>query len=639
MSELISNALKTVTKAVEHDQAGRYAEAYKGYTEAAQQLLIAVQHEQDPRLRQSIAAKVEEYRVRASRLFEFLQRQQPQQQQPQQASTPVAQPQSAPRSGGVPSRATPQLPTQQPPTSQQPPAYTWVQQPQPPAQPSPKEPPTSSQSLPVSTRAGSAERPSAPLSMGTQPRLAQAPIPQLLFNWMATAPQEKLQVTVRKWAFKWDNNVTVPAGQFPFLRCSFSLRVIPNKEQRGLLVEVTDHKLQRYSDQQQKWELPMPISTFKAYFMIDEAGHFIRCLDLAGNAQSGDSFVEKMVFEQTKKQWSHWVGRWIGVSTAEGSPTEGQVLRDGYIKEENRHVSIEVRAEHWSKPCVGLKETREAELDETYGLPSNTVWEAVVETDTLRPHSVSYTHWTGITSPSNSAVAKQQALEKELYVFDWSDLVYSNSSGTTQASVTPHYLDSATYDEAFSEELRKDMKRLGVHMPRDGGNLARGPVGGPSVSNSSNNNDDDDELESDLEEMDPVERAQLEKEFEQFNKDADDSDEDGDESTSPPTTSLPHSQHPHPHPQQQHPQQQQQHSQQPHTTVHSAHSTTATVATAAAPAPATTPVYSMEISNGLLFAELQLLRREMQRMRDDHANEIRLLRTAVLQLAASSSAK
>ena len=64
----LNQAISTVTKAVEQDTAGNYAEAYKGYTAALELFMLALKWEKNAKSKEIVRAKTAEYMDRAEKL-------------------------------------------------------------------------------------------------------------------------------------------------------------------------------------------------------------------------------------------------------------------------------------------------------------------------------------------------------------------------------------------------------------------------------------------------------------------------------------------------------------------------------------------------------------------------------------------
>lgn len=71
-SNFLNNAISVVSKAIELDQAGDYAEAYKQYQNSLDYFMMAMKYEKNDKLKALIRGKFTEYLDRAEKLKEHL---------------------------------------------------------------------------------------------------------------------------------------------------------------------------------------------------------------------------------------------------------------------------------------------------------------------------------------------------------------------------------------------------------------------------------------------------------------------------------------------------------------------------------------------------------------------------------------
>eukprot|EP01090_Pellita_catalonica_P023626 TRINITY_DN9832_c0_g1_i1.p1 TRINITY_DN9832_c0_g1~~TRINITY_DN9832_c0_g1_i1.p1 ORF type:complete len:576 (+),score=123.86 TRINITY_DN9832_c0_g1_i1:214-1728(+) len=297
-------------------------------------------------------------------------------------------------------------------------------------------PPNSQTPPPYSSPTSQPQTPKSPTPPATVLPVAQKPLNQagekgndqsefiLKFRWPPTSTEATRSfVLTRQWLFSWDSDKSLPPSKYPFVRAMFNLCWI--KTPQGYVFEINSTMYSRYADDSAKWEDPMAVEQLNGSFTTQQDGAFV---DIANNP------LTKTQEPLSKRnalftQWQSWAGAWCGLD-----------LRRKGQDEEMRTVDTFLM--HMGKKCVKAKKVIQVPGQK---IDRQITFEAILELDTMRPHTVMVTNIASVIGTSKVVV------EKQFFVFDWKDIITSNIT---------FCLPSDTYDAVFKSAVEQDLMRL-----------------------------------------------------------------------------------------------------------------------------------------------------------------------------------
>jgi len=396
----VQNSLELVQQAIQLDRMGQYEGAYDAYLSAIASLKQALIEEvnKSPQLFQVIQVKINEYQKRANVLQQYL--------------------------NGIGSGVgtTTTTLSSQPSSSS---STTTI--PVSPPKPAPRTPPASSPSPPTNSSSPSSAQTlasSAPAVPQGDSTLSQT---HLRFDWLI---DHNARAFVREWRFSWDSRrdtFNLADRSKHYIRSSFSL-VASAEGSEKTKIELSNHKVQRYSEKTSQWEAPLRVgSELQVTFTVDKQGHFLVC---------SPDCQRKLGAEPAERQWQTWAGAWSGVDLTKETDL---------VDEEHAEIEVDKKRLSYTKHEVKLKKTVSLK-------GSVVVYEALVELATGRPHTAAFT--------ACSLDSEQRAtIEKQLFVFTWADAHPIDESNELTTEAQP-------WDVQFDKEVHKNLQELQDNMAR-----------------------------------------------------------------------------------------------------------------------------------------------------------------------------